>query len=54
MDIETEAKKATELLKGKTVSKIIRHRKNEIVIEFTDGTILFVDSKTDSLELSIT
>lgn len=54
MNLEEEAERSTELLKGKTVSKIFRHRIGEVGIEFTDGTRLFIDHKTEGLELSIT
>lgn len=49
-----EAEKATELLGGKEVANVWRQRKNELGIEFTDGTRLFVDGRPDGIELSIT
>ena len=49
-----EAKRATKLLKGKTVKKVWRHRPEELAIEFDDGTRLFVDRNETGLELSIT
>lgn len=49
-----EARRATELLKGKTVAKVWRHRREEIGIEFTDGTRLFIDHRPSELEISIT
>ncbi|WP_343715388.1 hypothetical protein [Inquilinus sp.] len=52
-DLATEALRATELLAGKTVKLVRRHREGEILIEFTDQTRLFVDSKT-ALEISLT
>lgn len=52
--LETEARKATELLKGKVVSKIRRYRLKEVCIEFSDGTWLFVDHGKEGLELSVT
>lgn len=54
MDIENEAKEATKLLEGKIVSNVFRHRIEEVGIEFTDGTRLFIDIKAEGLELSIT
>jgi len=54
MNLEQEAERATELLKGKVVAKVMRHRVKEVCIEFTDGTRLFVDQKPDGVELSIT
>ena len=53
MTLDQEKTRLEELLGGKTVAKIIRHRANEIGIEFTDGTCLFVDSPAE-LELSVT
>ena len=52
--IEEESKRATLLLAGKIVARVFRHRKNEVGIEFTDGTRFFIDGGEDSLELSIT
>jgi hypothetical protein len=52
--LESEAKRATELLRGKVVTQVWRHRKNEVGIEFSDGSRLFVDYLPDGLELSIT
>jgi len=52
--LEEEAKRATEMLSGKTISLIHRHRSGEVLIEFTDGTRLFVDRSETGLELSIT
>ena len=53
-ELEKEAQRATEMLKGKAVLKIFRHRTGEFGIEFTDGTRLFIDHQTDGLEISIT
>jgi hypothetical protein len=50
---EEEAERATEMLSGKVIVRVERHRDNELLIEFTDGTRLFVDSQ-DPIELSIT
>ncbi|EQA71192.1 hypothetical protein [Leptospira noguchii] len=52
-DFQEEAKRATFLLKGKIVTKCIRNKSNEIIIIFSDGTRIFIDSKSN-LELSIT
>jgi len=52
--LEEEARKATELLQGKTVAKVWRHRRKEIGIEFTDGSRLFIDHLPNELEISIT
>jgi hypothetical protein len=53
-ELEDEALRATDLLKGKTVQTVWRHRQKEVGIEFTDGTRLFVDQTDAGLDLSIT
>lgn len=54
MNLNKQAARATKMLKGKVVAKVMRHRAKEICIEFTDGTRLFIDQQSDNLELSIT
>ncbi len=55
-ELEQEAEKLTELLKGKTVRIVWRHRADEIVIEFDDAdrTRLFVDRAPAGLNFSVT
>lgn len=52
--LQTEASRMTEMLSNKTVSHICRHKDTEVLIEFKDGTRLFVDVDGNSLEFSIT
>ena len=52
-DLVNEADRATEMLKGRSVRLVRRHRANEVLIEFEDGTRLVVDSQSP-VELSIT
>ena len=52
--LEDEAERASEMLRGKVVARVIRHRPTEVLLEFTDGTRLSVDRAADVLELSIT
>ena len=52
--LKKEARRATELLRGKVVATVWRHQEREVGVEFTDGTRLFVDSVSNGLELSIT
>ena len=52
-DLIAEAERATELLAGKIVARVTRHREAEVMIEFTDGTRLYVDGGGDGVELSI-
>jgi hypothetical protein len=53
MTLEKESERATDILSGKVLARLVRHRESEVLIEFTDGTRLFVDASTDGLELSI-
>ena len=53
-DLENEAKKLTDLLQGKSVKVVWRHRAREVVIEFDDGTRLFVNAASDPLDFSVT
>lgn len=52
-ELEAEASLATEMLQGKVVKIVKRHRQTEILVEFTDGTRLFVNRDSAGLELSI-
>lgn len=52
-DLSLEAEKASRMLAGLTVRVVRRHRPTELLIEFEDGTRLFVDAE-GALELSIT
>jgi hypothetical protein len=54
VNLENEAAELTNLLRGKIVEVVRRHRPGEILIEFDDGTRLFVNNIPDGLELSIT
>jgi hypothetical protein len=53
-NLEDEARRATELLRGKIVRVVWRHRASEVGVEFTDGTRFFVDAASAGLDLSIT
>ena len=53
MNLKQEATVATDLLKGKIVARIYRHREKEILVEFEDGTRLFVDQTPNGVEISI-
>jgi len=54
MTLEDESRRATEMLKGKTVAEIWRHKKSEVGIKFTDGTRFFINQTSEGLDLSIT
>jgi hypothetical protein len=50
-----EAARLESFLVGRRLKHVKRHREAELMIEFNDGTRLFVDWQPDrSLELSIT
>jgi len=53
-DLEDEAKRIEELFRDKTVKVVRRHRPTEVMIEFNDGTRLFVDAISDGLDVSVT
>jgi hypothetical protein len=53
-DLNEEAARATAMLQGKTVARVIRNRPGELVIEFEDGTRVFVDRSETGIEVSIT
>ncbi|MCV9941046.1 hypothetical protein OIU35_32240 [Boseaceae bacterium BT-24-1] len=53
VDLELEGDRATKMLSGKSIKSIKRHHPGEVLIEFTDGTRLFIDAKAEVLELSI-
>jgi hypothetical protein len=53
-DFLDEDLRATELLVGKVVRKVFRHRESELCIEFEDETRIFIDTNGAALEISIT
>lgn len=53
MTLDEEAARIEQLVSGKVVKTVYRHHPNEIVVEFTDGSRLFVDAPSD-LEISVT
>jgi hypothetical protein len=53
-DLNREAAEIALFIVGKRVSTVRRHRIGEIIIEFEDGTRLFVDRTPDGVEFSIT
>jgi hypothetical protein len=53
-NLEDEATNLTNLLRGKTVKVVRRHRLGEVMIEFDDETRLFVNNSPDALEFSVT
>lgn len=52
--LSDESVRATELLAGKVVARVVRHRESEVLVEFTDNARLFVNHTTHGVELSVT
>ncbi|MCC0011752.1 MAG: hypothetical protein H6920_11470 [Sphingomonadaceae bacterium] len=52
VNLSDEEARATSLLAGRVLERVRRYRPNEVLIEFSDGTRLFVDASIQ-LELSI-
>lgn len=52
--LEEDSLRATKTLAGKVVVRVVRHREGEVLVEFEDGTCLFVDHTATGVELSIT
>ncbi|MBL0121846.1 MAG: hypothetical protein IPP88_03655 [Betaproteobacteria bacterium] len=53
-ELSKESARASELLRGKVVSRVVRHREGAVMIEFADGTRFFVHQVSTGVELSIT
>ena len=51
---EQQVAELKRLLVGKTVAHIRRHRKSELLLEFTDHSRLFVNIGDNGLEFSVT
>lgn len=49
-----EANAATKALVGKVVVRVLRHRDTEVLVEFEDGSRLFVDRGAEGVEISVT
>jgi hypothetical protein len=55
MTLEEEQHRLQELLKGRVVARVHRHRKKEVCIVFADGWRLFVDWEDGgSFDFSVT
>ena len=54
LSLEEEAARLSELLIGKPVRRVRRHRRTELAIEFEEGTSLFVNRSDAGLEFSVT
>ena len=50
MNLDEEGERATQLLKGKLVALVSRHRNEEVCIEFADGARLYVDRNERGVE----
>ena len=54
MDLKQEEARLNALIQGLTVRRAMRSRRGEVMIEFTDGTRLYCDARSDAIELSVT
>jgi hypothetical protein len=54
MTLRSEAAKLQRLLRGKAIARVRRLREKELLLEFDDGTRLYVDHEGDGLEFSVT
>lgn len=55
MTLEQEAERLAELLAGRTLTRVFRHRDWEVGFEFSDGTRFFAHSiERTALDLSVT
>ena len=53
--LEREAKSIEKLLAGKILAGVVRHQSNEVLLQFSDGTRLFVNAQEHgSLDFSVT
>ncbi len=50
--LEQQARHATEQCRGKTVSAILHPRDREVVVQFADGTRLYIEAKAEGMALS--
>ena len=53
-DLDAEGEELTNLVRAKVVTVIRRHMAAEVLVEFEDGTRLFINSRLDGLEFSVT
>jgi len=53
-NLKEESIKVTKLLEGRKVQAVVRNKPSEVLIQFTDGSRLFIDINNEDLELSIT
>jgi cytoskeletal protein CcmA (bactofilin family) len=52
-ELAAEAERITALLKGKAVQRVWQHRPEAMGIEFADGTKLYVEKRSDGLDVNI-
>jgi len=53
-ELAEESRRLNNLIRGKAVKRTKRFRPSELLIEFEDGTRLFVNAVDGGLELSVT
>ncbi len=50
--LEQEARSMSDELKDKVVAYVLRQRDKEAIIQFTDGSRLYIEAGADGIELS--
>ncbi|MCB0987994.1 MAG: hypothetical protein H6519_04540 [Microthrixaceae bacterium] len=53
-DLKDEEQRLQSLIADKVVAQVRRHRANELMLEFSDGSRLFVNVAGQDLDLSVT
>ena len=53
-ELDRDSRQLTDLLKGKVITRILRPRVRELMVELSDGSRLFVDGRDEGLETSVT
>ena len=54
MQLDEESARATDMLVGKVVARVLRPTEGEVLLEFDDGTRLFVERSAGGVDLSVT
>jgi hypothetical protein len=53
-DLDDEEQRLQSLIADKVIAQVRRHRASELILEFSDGSRLFVNADGQDLDLSVT